>query len=119
MPAHDTRIGSERQSSKKTAKTNDQSGLTHFTQDLLLLNFINIKHDFPVCISAEIIHIKKGVKIMPRYEFYCRDCEKDFMLEMHVDEYEKNKDSQKCPECGSANVKRKVTGFETQTSKKS
>ncbi|MBS3809685.1 MAG: zinc ribbon domain-containing protein [Desulfobacterales bacterium] len=56
---------------------------------------------------------------MPRYDFHCRDCEKDFTTEMHVDEYEKNKDSQKCPECGSENVKRKITEFETQTSKKS
>lgn len=119
MSPQDIRIGPERQSSKKTAKTNDQFGLAHFTQDLLLLNFINIKHDFPVCTSAEIIHIKKEVKIMPRYDFHCRDCEKDFTTEMHVDEYEKNKDSQKCPECGSENVKRKITEFETQTSKKS
>lgn len=56
---------------------------------------------------------------MPRYDFTCKDCQKEFVREMHVDEYEKTKASQKCPECGSSNVKRNISIFEAQTSKKS
>ncbi|MFP4158514.1 MAG: FmdB family zinc ribbon protein [Desulfobacterales bacterium] len=56
---------------------------------------------------------------MPVYDFYCADCGKEFVMQMRVAEYEQNKDRQKCPECGSSNVKRQVSVFEAQTSKKS
>ncbi len=56
---------------------------------------------------------------MPVYEFYCRDCDRDFEVKMRVAEYEQNKDQQKCMHCNGSNVERKISMFEAKTSKKS
>lgn len=56
---------------------------------------------------------------MPTYDFYCQDCNKEFAIDMSMSEYEQTRDSQTCPGCGSANVVRKISSVEVQTSKKS
>jgi putative FmdB family regulatory protein len=35
---------------------------------------------------------------MPRYEFYCEDCKKQFEIFLTLAEYEQDK--AKCPKCG-------------------
>jgi putative FmdB family regulatory protein len=54
---------------------------------------------------------------MPRYEFYCEDCEKPFEIILTLAEYEKDK--VKCPKCGGKNVHQEVAAFFAVTSKKS
>lgn len=54
---------------------------------------------------------------MPVYEFICQKCDTDFSLEMKVSEYEKKKVT--CQKCKSEKVKRKISTFQTITSKKS
>jgi putative FmdB family regulatory protein len=54
---------------------------------------------------------------MPTYEFVCGKCKKKFSLIMSISEYEKKK--AKCPKCKSADVKQRITSFQTVTSKKS
>ncbi|MBC2714448.1 MAG: zinc ribbon domain-containing protein [Desulfobacteraceae bacterium] len=54
---------------------------------------------------------------MPTYEFNCEKCQKNFTLKMKIAEYEKKKFT--CPECNSNKVKKKLTAFQTKTSRKS
>lgn len=54
---------------------------------------------------------------MPRYEFYCNDCKKDFELILHLTEYDKGDFT--CPACGSKNVEQRAAAFFAITSKKS
>jgi putative FmdB family regulatory protein len=56
--------------------------------------------------------------IMPAYEYDCKDCQKDFMIFLTIREYEE-KPKIKCPNCGSDNVHKKITGFFAKTSSKS
>jgi putative FmdB family regulatory protein len=54
---------------------------------------------------------------MPTYEFLCGKCKKKFSLIMSVSEFEKSKT--RCPKCNSTDVKRRISSFQTITSKKS
>jgi len=54
---------------------------------------------------------------MPTYEFECENCQKNFTKIMKIAEYEKKKYT--CPECDSHKVKKKLTAFQTITSRKS
>ena len=54
---------------------------------------------------------------MPRYEFVCEKCNKPFELIMTISEREKGK--VKCPKCKDSKVLPQLSGFMTQTSKKS
>ena len=53
------------------------------------------------------------------YDYFCKDCDSVFTVSMRLSDYEKNKDLQKCPGCGSSNVIRTISAVEVQTSKKS
>ncbi|MFZ7112180.1 MAG: FmdB family zinc ribbon protein [Desulfatiglandales bacterium] len=54
---------------------------------------------------------------MPTYDFVCEKCKKKFSLAMTISDYEKTKF--RCPKCKSTKVKREITTFQVQTSKKS
>jgi putative FmdB family regulatory protein len=54
---------------------------------------------------------------MPRYEFICEDCKKEFEQTLHVQELEKPKVT--CPHCGSERVHQELAAFFAVTSKKS
>jgi putative FmdB family regulatory protein len=54
---------------------------------------------------------------MPIYEFSCEKCNKNFSLTMSFSEYEKK--GFRCPACKSANIKQRISLFQTKTSKKS
>ncbi len=62
---------------------------------------------------------RKGETTMPVYEFYCKECKKEFEIRMRLAEYEQSKDQQKCMHCDSSNVERRISLFEAKTSKKS
>ncbi len=55
---------------------------------------------------------------MPVYEYVCKDCNKEFIVFLSIEEFEA-KPKIKCSHCKSDNVQRKITGFFTKTSKKS
>jgi putative FmdB family regulatory protein len=55
--------------------------------------------------------------VMPRYEFYCEDCEKPFEVILSLAEYEKGKI--KCPKCGREHIHQQAAAFFAVTSKKS
>ena len=57
--------------------------------------------------------------VMPVYEFYCRDCDRVFEVQMRLDDFEQKKDQQRCLQCNGSNVERKISMFEAKTSKKS
>ncbi len=54
---------------------------------------------------------------MPRYEFMCEKCKKPFELIMTISEREKAKPH--CPKCKGTKVTSQLSGFMTQTAKKS
>jgi putative FmdB family regulatory protein len=54
---------------------------------------------------------------MPRYEFFCEDCQKEFELILTLAEYEKG--NVKCPKCGGKHVHQEAASFFAVTSKKS
>jgi putative FmdB family regulatory protein len=54
---------------------------------------------------------------MPRYEYFCEDCQKEFEVILTLAEYEKGK--VKCPKCGGKRVRQEAAAFFAVTSKKS
>ncbi len=55
---------------------------------------------------------------MPRYEFFCEDCQKPFEIILTLTEYEKGKIT--CPKCGGGkHVHQEAAEFFAVTSKKS
>jgi putative FmdB family regulatory protein len=54
---------------------------------------------------------------MPHYVFFCRSCNKDFEVVLHIEELEK--DGIRCPHCGSDQVSQKPAAFAAVTGKKS
>ncbi len=54
---------------------------------------------------------------MPRYEFFCEDCKKEFEVILTLAEYEKGE--LKCPTCGGKKVHQEAAAFFAVTSKKS
>ena len=54
---------------------------------------------------------------MPTYEYQCEGCGETFEQRMTIPEYDTAKPN--CPKCGSKKVKRMVSTFHAQTSKKS
>ena len=54
---------------------------------------------------------------MPRYEFFCEDCQKPFELILTLGEYEKG--DVVCPDCGAKHVHQDATAFFAVTSRKS
>jgi putative FmdB family regulatory protein len=54
---------------------------------------------------------------MPRYEFFCEDCQKEFETILTLAEYEKGQ--VKCPKCGGKHVHQEAAAFFAVTSKKS
>ncbi len=54
---------------------------------------------------------------MPRYEFYCEVCKKQFEMILSLAEYEKGRF--KCPKCGGKKVHQEAAAFFAVTSKKS
>jgi len=55
---------------------------------------------------------------MPAYEYACRDCSREFVAFLSIKEYGSSPKI-KCPQCGSYNVKKKLSEFTVKTSKKS
>ncbi len=55
--------------------------------------------------------------LMPRYQFFCQTCQKEFLLVLTLAEFEKG--GTKCPHCGSTNVEQRWAAFYAVTSKKS
>jgi len=55
---------------------------------------------------------------MPEYEYVCSKCGKAFVVFFSFKELEA-KPTVKCPECQSNQVKKQISGFFAQTSKKS
>ncbi|WP_291323577.1 zinc ribbon domain-containing protein [Desulfonatronospira sp.] len=56
---------------------------------------------------------------MPVYEFYCKDCNREFEVQMRLSEYEKQSEQHKCKNCDSSNTERRISMFEAKTSRKS
>lgn len=58
---------------------------------------------------------------MPRYEFLCQKCGKNFEQIWSLDEYDRKLKEKniKCPKCGSEKIARQISGFQVKTSKKS
>jgi putative FmdB family regulatory protein len=54
---------------------------------------------------------------MPRYEFFCEDCQKPFEVILTLTEYEKGNVT--CPNCGAKHVHQEAAAFFAVTSKKS
>ena len=54
---------------------------------------------------------------MPRYEYYCDNCERGVQLTLPIREHDKR--PVKCPKCGSKALRPLLSAFVTQTSKKS
>jgi putative FmdB family regulatory protein len=54
---------------------------------------------------------------MPRYEFTCESCRKDFELTLTF--AERSEAKVKCPSCGSDKVNPRLTVFTAKTSRKS
>jgi len=54
---------------------------------------------------------------MSQYVFQCRDCNKEFTLNLHM--AERGTSQVACPECGSKQVEQLVAAFSAVTSKKS
>lgn len=55
---------------------------------------------------------------MPAYEYACLDCNHEFTVFLSLKEFEAQPKI-KCPHCQSDNVKKKLSTFTAQTSKKS
>jgi len=55
---------------------------------------------------------------MPFYDYGCIDCGHDFSVFMTIREFEEPLRIV-CPQCGSDNVKRKISGFVAKTDRKS
>lgn len=60
----------------------------------------------------------EGATDMPAYEYFCKDCKREFTIFLSLKEMEA-KPKIKCPGCGSDNVARKFSGFFAKTSRKS
>lgn len=60
---------------------------------------------------------KRGVILMPSYEFYCKGCKKTFTVILTLAEYEKGNFT--CPKCKGKKVEQKPATFFAVTSKKS
>ncbi len=54
---------------------------------------------------------------MPRYEFFCEDCDKPFETTLTLADYEEG--GVTCPSCGGTNVHQEPASFFAVTSKKS
>jgi putative FmdB family regulatory protein len=54
---------------------------------------------------------------MPRYDYRCLNCEKEFTATMSVKEHDEKKVN--CPACGSEKVEQRWSPFYAITSKKS
>lgn len=54
---------------------------------------------------------------MPRYEFFCEDCQKTFEVILTLSEY--GKGEVMCPNCGGRHVHQEAAAFFAVTSKKS
>ena len=54
---------------------------------------------------------------MPRYEFFCEDCKKEFEVILTLSEYEEGK--VKCPKFDGKHVHQEAAAFFAVTSKKS
>ena len=58
-----------------------------------------------------------GEACMPRYEYICHACEKEFEKILTLHEYEKGEIT--CPYCGSDKVEQEAASFFAVTAKKS
>jgi putative FmdB family regulatory protein len=58
-----------------------------------------------------------GRSSMPVYDYVCLDCHKPFETVLTLNEHDK--ESPKCPHCGSKNVEQEAAAFFAVTSKKS
>lgn len=54
---------------------------------------------------------------MPVYEFHCSECDHKFTIAETFKEHEEHKE--KCPKCGSRNIKQLISEVYAKTSKKS
>lgn len=54
---------------------------------------------------------------MPIYEYFCKECKKNFTVTLTLAEYDKGHVS--CPKCKSKKVEQKAAAFFAVTSKKS
>lgn len=54
---------------------------------------------------------------MPLYEFECNKCKHKFNLVESISEHDKH--AEKCPKCGSSDIKSLISAVNVQTSKKS
>jgi putative FmdB family regulatory protein len=54
---------------------------------------------------------------MCQYVFHCRDCKKEFTLNLHMSD--RGSSQVACPQCGGKQVEQLVTAFSAVTGKKS
>jgi putative FmdB family regulatory protein len=54
---------------------------------------------------------------MPVYEYHCDKCDREVTLTLSIREHEKGKIE--CPKCGGQSLRPLLSGFVSQTSKKS
>jgi putative FmdB family regulatory protein len=52
---------------------------------------------------------------MPLYEFRCRECDREFVLAVRIED--RDRTSHRCPRCGSGDLERSPDRCETVTSK--
>lgn len=59
---------------------------------------------------------------MPVYDYRCEDCGHDFVVVESLKEHDEHQEhegaEQRCPECESANVERRISGVNIQTARK-
>lgn len=56
---------------------------------------------------------------MPQYDYECLDCHHHFEVVLTLNEHEHERDTVKCPKCGSKKVEQLVSAFFAVTAKKS
>ena len=54
---------------------------------------------------------------MPSYEYHCEKCNRKVTLRLSLDQHEKGRAA--CPKCGGRKLRPLISGFLTQTSRKS
>jgi len=69
-----------------------------------------------VCARAAVSW-STGRTAMCQYVFHCRDCNKEFTLNLHMTE--RGSSQVACPHCGGQRVEQLVAAFSAVTSKKS
>ena len=68
-------------------------------------------------VESQSVRNHEGGSAMPVYEYHCDKCEQEVTLTLSIREHDKG--PIKCPKCGGKDLRPLLSGFMTQTSKKS